>query len=36
LAISDGISAEFGLIENLFVFDNSPDFGVHLAVRARF
>ncbi len=42
--ISFGIKAEFpsqtyfefGLIENLFLFDNSPDFGVHLGISRRF
>jgi hypothetical protein len=27
---------QLGLIENVFIFDNSPDFGVHLAVEMRF
>lgn len=27
---------EFGLIENLFKFDNSPDFGLHFGISRRF
>lgn len=31
-----GTTIEVGLIENIFVFDNSPDFGVHAGVTTRF
>lgn len=31
-AIQEGMVVEVGLIENLFVFSNSPDFGVHLGM----
>ena len=27
---------EFGMVENLFFFDNSPDFGVHAAYTMSF
>ena len=32
----EATEVELGVIENLFVFDNSPDFGVHLGVAHRF
>jgi len=27
---------EFALIENIIVFDNSPDFGIHAGITSRF
>lgn len=36
VVLNRSVIAELGLIENVFVFDNSPDFGVHVALRARF
>lgn len=29
------VTLQFGVIENVFVFDNSPDFGLHLALEVR-
>ena len=34
--LSSGNIVEFALIENIFTFDNSPDFGLHLAYEYRF
>lgn len=34
--IVNGTVLEFGLIENILTFGNSPDFGLHLAVKSRF
>ncbi|MBW2608155.1 MAG: DUF3187 family protein [Deltaproteobacteria bacterium] len=30
--LSSGSIVEFALIENVITFDNSPDFGLHLAL----
>lgn len=33
--VGDHTTMQLGLIENLFIFENSPDFGVHLALEMR-
>ena len=34
--ISNGMVLEVGLIENIIVYDNSPDFGFHVGIVRRF
>ncbi|MCS6971155.1 MAG: DUF3187 family protein [Planctomycetota bacterium] len=33
--VGEALVLEIGILENLFTFDNSPDFGVHAALRSR-
>ncbi|TNF73278.1 MAG: DUF3187 family protein, partial [Bacteroidetes bacterium] len=34
--VSRGGTLEFALVENLFTFDNSPDFGIHAGYEQHF